>query len=199
MIYLASSSPRRAELLRQIGVKFDIIHVNIDESARPGESIKNLVLRLSREKALMGIQQSTTLSKNDLIVAADTLIGLDDQILGKPSSESACQSILQQLSGRQHQVYSAVAVADYQGEVNALLSVNQINFRALRAEEIESYCACDEPHDKAGAYAIQGKAAMFIEHLTGSYSAVMGLPLYETALLLQQAGYDLQEKNNNDQ
>lgn len=190
MVYLASSSPRRAELLRQIGIKFDIIHVDIDESPAEGEAIDQLVLRLSREKALGGLTQCTTMKRDDLIVAADTLIGLDGKILGKPQDVPHCRQILQQLSDREHQVYSAVAVAGYDGEVNALLSNNRIRFCALRTEVIARYCGSDEPHDKAGAYAIQGMAARFIEHLSGSYSAVMGLPLFETSQLLQQAGYE---------
>jgi septum formation protein len=191
MIYLASASPRRAELLRQIGVKFDIIRAEIDESPGHEESIEDLVLRLSREKALRGLELCGLSSNHDLVLAADTLIGVDGHILGKPESIEHCQSMLEQLSGRPHQVFSAVAVANSDGRVNALLSVNEVTFRNINAAEIKHYCASAEAHDKAGAYAIQGKAAIFIEHLAGSYSAVMGLPLFETAQLLQQAGYQV--------
>jgi septum formation protein len=190
MIYLASSSPRRAELLQQIGVKFDIIHVNIDESAEAGEAIDALVLRLSRQKALQGAKQLEHMTARDHVMAADTLIALDDHIVGKPSSKAHCQSILGTLVGRTHQVYSAVALSDFEGRVKALLSINEVSFRTMSNREIKHYCASEEPMDKAGAYAIQGRAAMFIRHLSGSYSSVMGLPLYETAQLLRQAGYD---------
>jgi len=190
MIYLASSSPRRAELLRQIGVKFDIIHVNIDETPKEDETIENLVLRLSQEKAQQGQLQLAEDAETSLVLAADTLIGLKGQILGKPTTREECCGILRQLSGTTHQVYSAVTLLNSEDEVNARLSVNDITFRQIQSVELEQYCVSAEPHDKAGAYAIQGKAAIFIKQLVGSYSGVMGLPLYETAELLQQAGYE---------
>ena len=196
MIYLASSSPRRAELLRQIGVKFDIIRADIDESPHQQETINDLVVRLSREKALAGCALLRDMQDTDLVLAADTLIGLDGRIIGKPDSAQHCCEILQLLSGKQHQVYSAVALAGADGAVKERLTVNEITFRALTEREIRQYCDGDEPMDKAGAYAIQGKAAMFIQHLSGSYSAVMGLPLYETALLLDEAGYRITGNKN---
>ena len=196
MLYLASSSPRRAELLRQIGVEFDIIHADIDESPRKGEAIDELVSSLSIEKAIQGLQMVSDIRTHDLVLAADTLIGLDGRIIGKPESKQHCCEILQLLSGKQHQVYSAVALAGADGAVKERLTVNEITFRALTEREIRQYCDGDEPMDKAGAYAIQGKAAMFIQHLSGSYSAVMGLPLYETALLLDEAGYRITGNKN---
>lgn len=191
MLYLASSSPRRAELLRQIGVKFEIIQASIDESAKPGESARELVNRLCREKALKGRLQLQQMQSHDLVMAADTLIHLHGQVIGKPQSKQHCCDILQQLSGQTHQVLSAVAVVDANGQLHEKCTSNEITFRPLEVDEIWRYCALDEPHDKAGAYAIQGRAAIFIEHLSGSYSSVMGLPLFETAQLLTQAGYDL--------
>jgi septum formation protein len=188
MLYLASSSPRRAELLAQIGVKFDIIHVDIDESALAGEGVDSQVRRLSREKALAGCA-TLDMQPGDLVLAADTLIALDGKDIGKPQSGLHCETILARLSGRQHTVYSGVALADHSGRVDDRLSANEIQFRTLSTEEIHQYCESGEPMDKAGAYAIQGMAAIFIQHLKGSYSAVMGLALFETAQLLQQAGY----------
>ena len=188
MLYLASKSPRRAELLRQIGVKFAIIDIEIDESARDGEAVTDLVQRLSCDKARYAREWCQGMGEDDLILAADTLIHLHGQIIGKPESEQDCRDILQRLSGQTHEVVTAVALIDYQGELEHRVSRNEISFRSLTGAEIEAYCASTEPHDKAGAYAIQGKAAMFIHHMTGSYSAVMGLPLFETAELLQQAG-----------
>lgn len=188
MLYLASSSPRRAELLRQIGVKFDIIHVNIDESPQLGESVENQVVRLCRQKALAAYA-ILDMKPGELVLAADTLIALDGEFIGKPESQAHCVEILTRLSGRQHTVYSGVAVANNEGQVSHKLTCNEIEFRPLSSQEIQQYCQTAEPMDKAGAYAIQGRAAIFIQHLKGSYSAVMGLALFETAQLLQQAGY----------
>ena len=196
MIYLASSSPRRAELLTQIGVQFNIIRLDIDESAYEGESAIDLVSRLSREKALKGHELLQSKNESGLVLAADTLINLQDKVLGKPVSVENCCSMLQQLSGQTHQVLTAIALIDPDGQLSGKCSVNEITFRNLKKQEIEQYCNSEEPGVKAGAYAIQGKAAIFIEHISGSYSAVMGLPLFETAQLLQQAGYNIQTHNN---
>ncbi len=188
MLYLASKSPRRAELLRQIGVKFAIIDSKIDESAHDGESITELVARLSCDKASHARECFQGMAEDDWILAADTLIHLRGQIIGKPGSAADCCHILRQLSGETHEVVTAVALIDYPGKLSHRISRNEISFRPLSEAEIEAYCASTEPHDKAGAYAIQGKAARFIQHMSGSYSAVMGLPLFETAQLLEQAG-----------
>ena len=201
MIYLASSSPRRAELLTQIGVKFDIIRVNIDESPLARESVEELVKRLSRAKGIKGRELLSAMKQDDLVLAADTLINLNGQVLGKPSSIDHCCTMLRQLSGRQHEVLTAVALISQQGQISQKCSINELTFKDLTDTEIEQYCNSEEPRDKAGAYAIQGKAAIFIKHLVGSYSAVMGLPLFETAQLLQQAGHGIQDstyKINND-
>ena len=191
MLYLASASPRRAELLSQIGVQFKTIVADIDESAHAGESAQALALRLSREKALKASQMLSNLQRDDLILAADTLISVDDHILGKPASQADCCNMLRKLSGREHQVVSAIAVRNAQGEIAQQSVLSTIYFRALSDDDIERYSASGEPMDKAGGYAIQGRAAIFIEHLDGSYSSVMGLPLFETAKLLTEFGYTI--------
>jgi septum formation protein len=184
MIYLASSSPRRAILLDQIGIQFKVLSVDIDESKNTEESAELYVRRMAETKALAGKNQ---ISADAPVIAADTIITIDGNILGKPNDHTQCGEILTILSGRQHQVLSAVALFS-EGETRLRVSKNTVSFRRLEASEIEAYCASDEPLDKAGAYAIQGRAAVFIDHLEGSYSSVMGLPLFETAELLKQVG-----------
>ena len=186
MIYLASQSPRRADLLRQIGVEFEVYASDIDERRLASESPDEYVCRMATSKARAAVSEVSKIQNSCVVLAADTTIELDGDIIGKPADRTQCCSILQQLSARQHLVLSAVALAT-QGDLKLRLSQNRVSFRTLSAQEIESYCATGEPMDKAGAYAIQGKAALFIEHLEGSYSAVMGLPLYETADLLANA------------
>ncbi len=190
MIYLASRSPRRAELLRQIGVEFSIHALDIDESRLPGEAPAEYVCRLAEAKARVARGQLRASDADCRVLAADTTIAIDGDIIGKPADSVDCRRILARLSARQHQVLTAVALA-WQDRVATRLSQNRVSFRALSESEVEAYCACDEPMDKAGAYAIQGKAAVFVERLEGSYSAVMGLPLYETAELLQRAEIEL--------
>lgn len=184
MIYLASASPRRAELLRQIGVEFEVRAVDIDESRLPGEADRDYVCRLARGKAEHAAEAIAAEHSSYAILAADTAISLNGDIIGKPADRAQCRCILGRLSAREHLVLSAVALATPDG-VDLRLSENRVRFRSLSATEINLYCASEEPLDKAGAYAIQGRAAIFIEHLEGSYSAVMGLPLYETAELLR--------------
>lgn len=187
MIYLASKSPRRAELLRQIGVGFKVLQTDIDESQLVNESVRDYVCRIAKTKVLCCEQNLADDMERLPILGADTIISIDGNIVGKPVDSNDCCSILTRLSARRHQVLSAVAMG-YQGHVDLKVSVNHVTFRALQKSEILSYCADREPMDKAGAYAIQGKAAIFIEHMEGSYSSVMGLPLFETAELLRQAG-----------
>lgn len=191
MLYLASTSPRRAELLTQIGVQFHTLHSEIDETPQPAETPQHLVLRLSRQKAQQARRQLADMRSDDLVIAADTLIVLDQKVLGKPVSQQDCRAMLEKLSGRRHQVMSAVSVLDANEQLEQACSLSEVLFRPLAAEEISAYCASAEPMDKAGSYAIQGRAALFIEHLSGSYSAVMGLPLFETGKLLQQFGYNI--------
>jgi len=190
MIYLASRSPRRAELLSQIGVKYKVHAIDIDESRLAAESPAEYVCRLATEKAQLAARELAAQQDKFHVLAADTTIALDGDIIGKPADQDQCRCILGQLSARQHLVLTAVALAT-PGDIAWRLTQSRVSFRALSSREIASYCASEEPMDKAGAYAIQGKAALFIEHLEGSYSAVMGLPLYETAELLQNAGIDL--------
>ncbi len=160
--------------------------IDIDETRAATESPAEYVCRMALTKARIATEQIGGQGEACAVLAADTTIALDGDTIGKPANREQCCKILRQLSGRQHLVLSAVALA-VRGNVASRLSQNQVSFRTLSESEIESYCATEEPMDKAGAYAIQGKAAIFIEHLEGSYSAVMGLPLYETAELLREA------------
>lgn len=184
-IYLASASPRRRELLTQIGIRYELLKVTVPEVPQPGEKAPDFVQRVALQKAQAG---KSLLFPGDAhpILGADTAVVIDDRILGKPTDRQEAVDMLARLSGRRHQVMSAVAmVADR--EV-VMLNISEVTFGELSIAEIEAYWASGECHDKAGAYAIQGRAAMFIKELQGSYSGVMGLPLYETAVLLQQFG-----------
>ena len=192
MIYLASQSPRRAELLRQIGVEFKVYATDIDERVNAGESPEAYVSRLAQSKARVAAAEIGKSHSDWVVLAADTTIAIDGDIIGKPEDAAHCHCILHRLSGREHQVLTAVAVAT-RDRIECRLTHNRVTFRALAEHEVQRYCATSEPMDKAGAYAIQGKAAIFIERLEGSYSAVMGLPLCETAELLQDAGIEIFE------
>lgn len=183
-LHLASASPRRAELLRQIGVDFALLLPAIDESRRDDEAAELYVLRLALEKARAGVQMLPK-GETGLVLGADTVVVCNGEVLGKPADRQEALSMLSRLSGQTHKVMTAIALVDDSGEEHSRLSVSQVRFRALSETEIEAYWQSGEPADKAGAYAIQGLAAIFIEHLEGSYSGVMGLPLYETAELLQ--------------
>lgn len=195
-VYLASRSPRRRELLKQIGVKFDPMLLrlatprgpDVDEAQRPNESPADYVERTAREKAAFGrevLKMRSMLYRP--VLAADTVVILDGEVLGKPVGRAQSEALLKRLSGRTHEVRTAVALA-IEGPVLTATSVSQVTFRSLTEREIDGYAATAEPYDKAGGYAIQGLASVFIERLEGSYSGVMGLPLYETARLLEQAG-----------
>lgn len=188
MIYLASQSPRRAELLQQLGIEFIPCDSSIDETPFVDETPENMVKRLSQAKARCCLDQLPQVADDDLVIASDTCIGFHGEILGKPASAGDCQNMLGKLSGNSHQVYSAVSVVNGQGISRSRVNVTEVRFRDILQQELIDYCSSDEPLDKAGSYAIQGKAAVFIEHISGSYSAVMGLPLFETAWLLRQAG-----------
>ena len=195
MIYLASRSPRRAELMSQIGVEFLLHDIDIDESRLPAESAIDYVCRIATSKARIAAAEIASerlagWQESGVVLAADTTIALDDDIIGKPADRDQCRCILERLSARRHLVLTAVALATEEN-ITFRLTQNLVSFRSLSAQEIESYCATEEPMDKAGAYAIQGKAALFIDHLEGSYSAVMGLPLFETAELLRNADIEL--------
>lgn len=182
-IYLASASPRRRELLNQIGIRYELLQVTVPEIPLSGETAQAFVQRVALEKAHTG---KCLLAPDDVhpVLGADTAVVIDDRILGKPAGKQEALDMLNRLSGRSHQVMSAVAMAAERERV--MLNISQVTFRKLSQTEIEAYWESGECHDKAGAYAIQGRAAMFIQQLQGSYSGVMGLPLYETATLLQQ-------------
>lgn len=188
VIYLASRSPRRRALLHQIGVSHALLEIDIDERQRVDESPESYVLRLAREKAQVGscvVPQGASLP----VLAADTIVVIDDRMLGKPKDRAHGIWMLSQLSGKTHQVYTAVALA-WQG-VETELSLSEVGFRSMSEGEIAAYWATGEPADKAGGYAIQGIGARYICMLHGSYSGVMGLPLYETAELLRRCGIQL--------
>jgi septum formation protein len=196
-IYLASQSPRRRELLTQIGVRFDLLLFRggsrTDESTcedpLPVESPDNYVLRVATAKAQhgVGLLQFRHLPARP-VLAADTTLDVDGIIIGKPTNDTDAAAILQRLSGRTHRVLTAVAIA--QGErLEQRLTSSAVRFRTLTPDEIQRYVASGEPHDKAGAYGIQGRAAMFVEEIRGSHSGIVGLPLCETSLLLRAFGY----------
>lgn len=182
---LASSSPRRRELLKQLEVTFKVAPADIDESIDEGETPTNYVLRMSREKALAGLAQN---GGEIPALGSDTIVVLNDKILGKPESHTEAASMLMRLSGQTHHVYSAVALALQPDRILNALNVTAVSFGKMPMDWIKQYCQSDEPMDKAGAYAVQGGAGQYISRIDGSYSGVMGLPLYETAEILRQAG-----------
>jgi septum formation protein len=184
-ILLASASPRRRELLGQLAIDFDVAATDVDESHLEGESPRDYVLRLSLAKARAGFDQN---GGRLPALGSDTIVLLDGEILGKPKSRSAAESMLKRLSGRTHQVYSAVALVVDAATVLDTLNITAVTFAQIPSDWIRQYCQSDEPMDKAGAYAVQGGTGQFISRIEGSYSGVMGLPLYETANLLRSAG-----------
>lgn len=198
-IYLASRSPRRRELLAQIGVRFELLMFrgipredpDVDEAVLPQESPEDYVVRVTLAKAQAGQRR---IRERHLIphpvLAADTTVETDGHVIGKPEHEADAVAILQHLSGRSHRVLTAVALADGD-RYEHLLSISEVRFRPIAHEEIRRYVASGEPLDKAGAYGIQGRAAIFVEEIKGSYTGIMGLPLYETALLLRRFGYPI--------
>lgn len=188
MLYLASQSPRRRELLTQIGIEHRVIAAPIDESRRPDETAEHYVQRLAREKAVAGWQQMQLSGlPHAPVLGADTAVVIEGDILGKPRDAADALAILSRLSGRSHEVMTGVAICSGRGE-QVRLSRTRVWFRALEDEEIRRYWATGEPADKAGAYGIQGLAATFVERIDGSYSGVVGLPLFETAELLRLYG-----------
>jgi septum formation protein len=196
-IYLASQSPRRRELLKQIGINFEVLlmradprrNIAVDETPHADEQPENYVRRVSQAKAEVGY---SVLRFRNLppapVLAADTAVALDGKIFGKPDSPAQAAAMLRQFSGREHQVLSAVSIA-LDEHVEVAVSISTVRFATLSEERIRRYLHTREYMDKAGAYAIQGQAGAFIEHLSGSYSGVMGLPLFETVQLLQRFGY----------
>jgi len=187
-IILASRSPRRRELLDQVGVRYLVLGVDVDESIRPGEPAADYVRRVGMEKAR---RAAASPRQHELpVLAADTAVVLDGVILGKPEHAEEAANMLRRLSGHTHAVYSAVVLHTLDGSLTHRLSISKVSFAPLDPDWILAYCACGEPLDKAGAYAIQGYAAGCITRLEGSYSGVMGLPLHETIELLRDAGID---------
>ena len=198
-IYLASSSPRRRELLTQIGVQFETIlfrnhpreEGEVDETPHAGEDTLAYVVRVALAKAERGTRiASLRRLRSQPVLAADTTLDVDGQIVGKPRDSDDAKGILRRLSGRSHRVLTAVAVA-CDGRVETSVSSSEVCFCVLDEAQIRSYVASGEPLDKAGAYGIQGRGGQFVTQLAGSYSGVMGLPLYETAVLLRRFGYPL--------
>ena len=181
MLYLASKSPRRRELLRQIHVEFQCLDVDIEENRTAGESPEVFVKRMAVEKAQAGLRMLT--DPHSYVIGADTIVLLDNQVMSKPKDRNDGLNMLSRLSGRKHKVLSAVALTNSL-VTSVELSISDVEFREINAEERDLYWDSGEPADKAGAYAIQGIGAVFIKHISGSYSGVMGLPLYETGKLL---------------
>lgn len=198
-IYLASRSPRRRELLTQIGVRFDLLlfrtppreDAEVSEAWLPGETPEAYVQRVARAKAVFaaGLVVPRHIVTRP-VLAADTTIDIDGEIIGKPRDEADAAAILTRLAGRSHRVLTAIAMARDE-RVEHRLSISEVRFRAVTPEEIRRYVQSGESMDKAGAYGIQGRAAVFIEEIRGSHSGIVGLPLCETALLLRDFGYPL--------
>lgn len=184
-IVLASASPRRHELLAQLGVPFSVLDADIDERRVPGELPHVYAERLAREKALAGWRLD---GGRRPAMGADTIVVLDEDVLLKPVSRSDAEAMLRRLSGRTHVVISAVALALGPGQVSSAVNRTLVSFADIPVAWIEDYCAGSEPMDKAGAYAVQGLAARWIQRIDGSFSGVMGLPLFETGELLASAG-----------
>lgn len=185
-IILASASPRRQELLTQIGVNYRVASQDIDETPRAGEAPHDYVQRMANDKAGSAIRGLGE-DGQCVVLGADTIVVCDEQILGKPRDKADAVEMLLKLSAREHHVLSAVTVGT-QTERYRAVSDSSVQFRVISPEEAECYWRTGEPAGKAGAYAIQGRAAEFVKHLAGSYSGVMGLPLFETAQLLSRFG-----------
>jgi septum formation protein len=186
-IILASASPRRRELLDQIGIDYDPWPVDIDESPQPNEAPEDYVRRIAAEKSAACHAQAAHVGLP--VLAADTAVVLNGRIMGKPKDKDDALMMLRRLSGQTHQVYSAVSLRSHRhGEAQ---SVTDVTFRMLSEREIVAYWATSEPADKAGSYAIQGLGSVFVQSIRGSFSGVVGLPLFETAELLLQQGIQI--------
>ncbi len=189
LIYLASASPRRSQLLAQIGVQHVVRPATVDETPRPGESPPDYVSRLAVAKA-GALWDRLRQGERKPVLGADTTVALGHDILGKPLDRADGLAMLQRLSGQTHQVFTAIALRSETG-TDLRLSASDVTFRVLASDECEAYWLTGEPLDKAGGYAVQGLAAAFITHIAGSYSGIMGLPLAETAELLAAVGWSL--------
>jgi len=186
-LFLASKSPRRRALLTQIGVQFGVVDVDLDEVRLPGESPEAYVLRLALDKARAG--RALIEPRRGLpVLAADTAVVIGDRILGKPADRAEAAAMMRLLSGRTHRVLSGIALVGERERRG--LSISEVRFREVTVHEADAYWSTGEPCDKAGGYAIQGLGALFVANLRGSYSGVMGLPVFETGLLLAEVGID---------
>lgn len=187
LLYLASGSPRRREILLSLGFEVVRVAVEIDETPDPGEAAGPYALRLAQEKnyAAQSVAQQQGLDVDIPLLTADTTVALNGRILGKPESPEQARAMLQALSGTVHQVFTAVCVSR-EGRLRSVLQQSDVHFKTLTAAEIEAYLASGEPMDKAGAYGIQGLGGVFVQHLAGSFTGVMGLPVFETAALLAE-------------
>lgn len=186
MLYLASKSPRRAELLARLGLDFGVLDLDIPEHRQPNEPAEEYVRRVAREKAGAGLLTVMSVP-HALVLGADTEVILDDEVFGKPRDAADAAAMLRRLSGRTHQAVTAVSLVSAGREAQAV-SVSEVSFAELGEDEIAAYVATGQADGKAGAYGIQGAAERFVRHLSGSYSGVMGLPLFETSRLLKSFG-----------
>ena len=188
-IYLASASPRRREILVSLGFQPVLLTAEIDETALPGEAVADYVARMARQKnaAARQLAAQRGLALAQPLLSADTVVALDNAILGKPRDAAHARELLESLSGREHQVWTAVCVS-LGGQTLEAAQRSDVRFKELSAQEIAAYIASGEPLDKAGAYGIQGIGGVFVAHLSGSFSGVMGLPVFETVQLLRQLG-----------
>ncbi len=183
-LHLASSSPRRREILESLGLRFTFAGVDVDEKRLDGEAAEVMALRLAIDKA---VAAGPDIRRGAVILAADTVVTLGGAVFGKPVSRQDALNMLAELSGRQHTVVTAVAVL-CQDDIRTAVSESAVRFREINPDEAAQYWQSGEPRDKAGAYAIQGKGGLFVESLAGSYSGVVGLPVFETARMLREAG-----------
>lgn len=191
-LHLASTSPRRRAILDGLGLEFTLVAVNVDESPREGEVPLETVLRLAIAKA-----EAAVVGASDLVLGADTEVVIDGKVLGKPRDEADALSMLGRLSGRAHKVLTGVALRGPHGTRTAL-SNTDVYFREISRDEARAYWQSGEPQDKAGAYAVQGLGGAFVERIEGSYSGVVGLPVFETVALLREAGIDAVTGRRND-
>ncbi len=186
-IHLASSSPRRHEILVALGLRFTAAGVDIEETRYDGEPVADMVVRLAVAKAAAA---RATVDQSVPVIGADTAVAVDDQVLGKPVSGDEAAQMLASLSGRTHEVLTGVAL-DYAGRVRTATSVTEVRFREISPDEARAYWQSGEPIDKAAAYAVQGIGGIFVEDISGSYSGVVGLPVFEMAALLAEAGLNV--------
>jgi septum formation protein len=186
LLYLASTSPRRREILQSLGIEFEVVMVETDESPLAGESAEDLVVRLARAKA-------EAATGAEVVLGSDTVVVLDDVVLGKPENADDAVDMLLALSGRSHTVLTGVALRTPNG-TRVVLSKTDVRFREIDRDEAIRYWHSGEPADKAGSYGIQGRGGMFVEAINGSYSGVMGLPVFETVELLKSAGIEVLSK-----